>query len=94
MPSIHAMHIYKKRFGDVKSYKDWWNSTLVENTLELLDEELPRFKSKIQMLHLCFTTDPFMYQYKEVQDMSLAAIKKINAALCQMLCINKRSSAD
>ena len=32
------------------------------------------------MLHLCFTTDPFMYQYGEVQDMSLAAIKKINTA--------------
>ena len=32
------------------------------------------------MLHLLFTTDPFMYQYKEVQDMSLAAIKKINEA--------------
>lgn len=46
----------------------------------MLDDELPRFKSKIQMLHLCFTTDPFMYQYKEVQDMSLSAIRKINAA--------------
>ena len=32
------------------------------------------------MLHLCFTTDPFMYQYGEIHDMSLAAIKKINAA--------------
>jgi DNA repair photolyase len=73
-------YLQKKRFGDVKSYEDWCEPALVENTLELLDEELPRFKSKIQMLHLCFTTDPFMYQYKEVQNMSLAAIKKINAA--------------
>ena len=32
------------------------------------------------MLHLCFTTDPFMYQYSEVHAMSLAAIKKINMA--------------
>ncbi len=72
--------LQKKRFGDVKSYEDWCEPALVENTLELLDEELPRFKDKIQMLHLCFTTDPFMYQYKEVQDMSIAAIKKANAA--------------
>lgn len=73
-------YLQKKRFGDVKSYEDWCEPALVENTLELLDEELPKFKRKIQMLHLCFTTDPFMYQYKEVQDMSLAAIQKINAA--------------
>ncbi len=73
-------YLQKKRFGDVKSYKDWCEPALVENTLELLDAELPRYKNKIQMLHLCFTTDPFMYQYSEVQDMSLAAIKKINNA--------------
>lgn len=72
--------LQKKRFGDIKSYDEWCEPALVENTLDLLDEELPKFKSKIQMLHLCFTTDPFMYQYKEVQDMSMAAIKKINAA--------------
>ena len=73
-------YLQKKRFGDVKSYEDWCEPALVENTLDLLDNELPRVKSKIRMLHLCFTTDPFMYQYKEVQDMSLAAIRKINAA--------------
>ena len=72
--------LMKRRFGNVKTYEDWCEPALVENTLDLLDAELPKFKSKIQMLHLCFTTDPFMYQYKEVQDMSLAAIKKINAA--------------
>ena len=73
-------YLLKKRFGNVESYEDWCEPALVENTLELLDNELPKYKSKIQMLHLCFTTDPFMYQYKEIQDLSLAAIKKINAA--------------
>lgn len=72
--------LQKKRFGDVKSYEDWCEPALVENTLELLDEEIPKFKHKIKMLHLCFTTDPFMYHYKEVQDMSLAAIRKLNSA--------------
>ena len=71
-------YLQKKRFGDVVSCEDWCEPALVENTLKLLDDELPRFKNKIKMLHLCFTTDPFMYQYKEVQDMSLASIRKIN----------------
>ena len=70
--------LQKKRFKIVESYEDWCEPALVENTLELLDSEIPRFKDKIQMLHLCFTTDPFMYQYPEVQKMSLAAIKKLN----------------
>ena len=72
--------LQKKRFGEVKSYEDWCEPALVENTLELLDAEIPKFKDKIQMLHLCFTTDPFMYEYPEVQRMSIAAIKKLNAA--------------
>lgn len=73
-------YLQKKRFGEVKSYEEWCNPKIVENTLELLDKELPKLKNKIQTVHLCFTTDPFMYHYKEVQNMSLAAIKKINAA--------------
>lgn len=69
-----------KRFGKVKTYEDWCNPVLVENTLELLDKEIPRLKDKIESVQLCFTTDPFMYGYPEVEKMSLAAIKKLNAA--------------
>lgn len=72
-------YLMKKRFGIVKSYEDWCEPALVENTMELLDAEIPKFKDKIQVLHLCFTTDPFMYEYPEVQQMSIAAIKKLNA---------------
>ena len=72
--------LMKKRFGSVKSYEDWCKPALVENALELLDAEIPKFKDKIKMLHLCFTTDPFMYEYPEVQRMSIAAIKKLNAS--------------
>ncbi len=72
--------LQKCRFKTVESYKDWCEPALVENTLELLDLEIPKYKNKIKMLHLCFTTDPFMYQYPEVQSLSLAAIKKVNAA--------------
>lgn len=68
----------KKRFGQIKAYDEWLEPSLVSNTLELLDKEIPKLKNKIQSVHLCFTTDPFMYQYPEIQQMSLAAIKKLN----------------
>lgn len=69
-----------KRFGKVGNYEQWCTPKLVSNTLELLDHEIPRLKSKIESVQLCFTTDPFMYGYDEVCKMSLAAIKKLNAA--------------
>ena len=78
-------YLMKKRFGKVKSYEDWCEPALVENTMELLDAEIPKFKDKIQVLHLCFTTDPFMYEYPEVQQMSIAAIKKLNAEIVEIV---------
>lgn len=73
-------YLMKKRFGYIKSYEEWCEPALVKNTLELLSEEIPRFKSKIHMLHLCFTTDPFMYGYDDIKEVSLAAIAKLNEA--------------
>lgn len=71
--------LLKKRFGQVNTYSDWRKPMLVSNTLELLDREIPRLKNKIQSVQLCFTTDPFMYGYPEIQEMSLAAIRRLNA---------------
>ena len=73
-------YLLKKRFGNVKSYEDWIEPVIVENTLDLLDKELPRYKDKIKTLHLCFTTDPFMYGYNDIKELSLAAVEKINNA--------------
>ena len=70
--------LLKKRFGQVKTYKEWIEPYLVENTLELLDKEIPKLKNKIKSVHFCFTTDPFMLGYEEIAQMSLAAIKKLN----------------
>lgn len=67
-----------KRFGRVQSYEEWCQPLLVSNTLELLDKEIPRLKPKIQSVHLCFTTDPFMYGYDEICEMSLKAIRRLN----------------
>jgi len=70
----------KRRFGKIASYEDWMKPYLVSNTLEILDKEIPRLKSKIKSVQLCFTTDPFMYGYKEIEQMTLVAIKKLNDA--------------
>ena len=71
-------YLMAKRFGKVKSYEEWIEPSLVENTMELLESEIPKFKDKITSLHLCFTTDPFMYQYKEIEKLSLQVLKKFN----------------
>ncbi len=72
--------LQKKRFGQVADYEEWCKPQLVSNTLALLDQEIPRLKSKITSVHLCFSTDPFMYGYQEIIDIALASIKKLNAA--------------
>lgn len=73
-------YMMKKRFGEIKGYEDWLEPRLVSNTLELLDKEIPRLRDKIHSVELCFTTDPFMLGYPEIAEMSIAAIRKLNAA--------------
>ena len=79
----------KRRFGQIPSYEDWLNPYLVSNTLEILDREIPRLKSKIKSVQLCFTTDPFMYGYEEIENMSLAAIEKLNDAGVKCVVLSK-----
>ena len=67
-----------KRFGKAKTYEDWCQPKLIGNALELLDIEIPKLKSKIQSVQLCFTTDPFMFNYPEISDLSLQCIRKLN----------------
>ncbi len=71
--------LLKRRFGQVKTYEEWCRPLLVSNTLSLLDKEIPKLKDKIISVQLCFTTDPFMYGYSEIKNMSLAAIRRLNA---------------
>lgn len=67
-----------KRFGKVKTYEDWIKPKIVSNALELLEKEIPKHKDKIKFVHLCFSTDPFMYGYKEISDLSVRLIKTLN----------------
>ena len=67
-----------KRFGKVNSFEEWINPRIVDNTVELLTAELPRLGKKIKSVHLCFTTDPFMFNVPEISDVSLKSIRLIN----------------
>jgi DNA repair photolyase len=69
-----------RRFGRVRDYDEWCRPRLVSNTLELLDAEIPRLRNRIRNVQLCFATDPFMYGYDDVREMSLAAIRMLNDA--------------
>jgi len=71
-------YMMKKRCGIVKSYDDWCKPKIVTNALELLDKEIPKYKNKIKYVHLCFSTDPFMYNQEQVCDLSLKIIDKLN----------------
>lgn len=67
-----------KRFGKAKTYEEWCTPKICSNALEILDKEIPKLKSKIKSVHLCFTTDPFMYKYKEIGDLSIKILRKLN----------------
>ncbi len=73
-------YMMSKRFGKVKSYEEWTTPQIVENAIELFEKEWPRYRDKIQMLHLCFTTDPFMQGYPEICQLSMEILRKANAA--------------
>jgi DNA repair photolyase len=67
-----------KRFGKIKNYNEWIKPKIVENALELLDSEIPKYKDQIKFVHLCFMTDPFMYKQTKIQDLTLKIIEKLN----------------
>ena len=68
-------YLQKKRFGQVSCYEEWCKPYLVSNTIQLLYREIPKLKNKIESVQLCFTTDPFMYEYDEIAKMSIEAIR-------------------
>lgn len=70
--------LMKRRFGQVKSYDDWRRPKVVLNAMELLERELNKYRGKIRSVHLCLSTDPFMFGQDEVIDLSLRIIKRLN----------------
>lgn len=79
----------KKRCGIVNTYKEWRTPKIVSNALELLEKEIPKYKDDIKYVFLCFATDPFMYQQKEIIDLSLKIISRLNQDRLKSVCISK-----
>lgn len=71
-------YMMKRRCGIVKSYNEWCRPKIVSNALELLDKEIPKYKNQIKYVHLCFSTDPFMYKQEKINELSLKIIDKLN----------------
>ena len=82
-------YLMKKRFGKIKNYDSWCEPYLVSNTLDLLDKEIPKLKNKISSVHLCFSTDPFMYEYDEISQMSIDSIKRLNSSGIKCVILTK-----
>ena len=72
--------LLKKRYGIVKTYEEWCNPRLVSNSMELLEMEIPRYRKIIHYVHLCFSTDPFMYGQDEVSNLTLKILEKLNTS--------------
>jgi DNA repair photolyase len=68
----------KKRCGIVKTYDEWCKPKIVANALELLNNEINKYKNRIDNVHLCFSTDPFMYRQSAIKNLSLKIIGKLN----------------
>lgn len=70
--------LMNKRFRNI-TYENWTRPKIVENTIELLEKELPRLKGKARYINMCFATDPFMYNQPEVVKLSCDVIVLINS---------------
>jgi DNA repair photolyase len=79
----------KKRCGKIKDYEDWLKPRIVSNALELLGKEIPKLKHKIGYVFMCFTTDPFMYEVPEINDLSLKIIERLNRDQIKVVSISK-----
>lgn len=66
------------RFDHAKTYEDWCQPSIVDNTFDLLRKELPKYRREIKQVQLCFTTDPFIVGYPEIAKINMDAIRLIN----------------
>jgi len=71
-------YLMKKRCGIVHTYEEWCTPKIVSNALELLEKEIPKYKDVIKYVHLCFSTDPFMYEQPEIGELSIKIIGRLN----------------
>lgn len=84
----YAMVMAEQR-GAVHSYEEWCSPVLVSNTLELLDDEIPRLKNSISRVEISLATDAFMYGYEDIAELSIKSIERLNAADIPCLVLTK-----
>ena len=72
-------YLMAKHYGRVRDEADWRRPRLVENAVELLERQLARTRARLDVVHLCLTTDPFMMGRPEVMSLSLTIIGRLNA---------------
>jgi len=90
----YAMRMAQK-FGWVKDYKDWRKPRIARNALEILEKEIPKYKNEINFVHLCFMSDPFMYDYEtdelvpEVKELTLKIIERLNKERIKVTTLTK-----
>jgi DNA repair photolyase len=68
-----------RSYGRAKDWSDWCRPALIANASQLLAKELGGKRKKPERIHLCLTTDPFMYGQAEVIAMSLELIEIANS---------------
>ena len=80
----YAMMMARK-FGWIKDDEDWRKPRVAVNAPELLEKEIPKYRDEIKhFVHLCFMSDPFMYDFEkgklipEIKEMTLKIIEKLN----------------
>ena len=72
-------YLMARRYGRTRDEADWRRPRLVVNAVELLERELGRRRERLDVVHLCLTTDPFMVGHPEVAALSLALVASLNA---------------
>ena len=73
----------------VKSYDEWCKPQQVSNAAELLSKELSHKRLLPDRIHLCLSTDPFMYGFTEVTEMTLKLIRIMNSCGVQASVLTK-----
>ena len=80
-------------FGRIKNYDEWIKPRVVCNALWLLKGELRKYHP--DEVHMCLSTDPFMYDWKsgklikEIKDLTLSLIEELNSRGIRVVTLTK-----
>jgi DNA repair photolyase len=72
-------YMMAKSYNKINNYTDWCQPKIVANSAELLTKELSKKRIKPETIYLCLSTDPFMFGFQEIIDLSLQLIAIINS---------------